>query len=313
MKTSLDKILVTGSGGFLGSHLVEKLIRKKSKVIGLSINPGKAHKMIPIRGDITKVTNISNDMSCIVHFAALTDVDYCQKNPKECFATNVLGTQNMLEIARKHDSKFIFASTSQVFGIPKKLPISENANLNPSSIYAASKAAGELLCETYSKSYGLDITVARSFSIYGPKSPPYLVTTKIITQIINGNKIRIGNLSPKRDFLYVSDAISAFELLINKNLKGFSKFNVGFGKSFSIREICKKLVQISRKKIFIESDKNLFRKSEIPNLVCDSSKIKKLGWRPKISIEEGLQMTFESFKNGSKKHDFFMTNEMSAK
>lgn len=254
-----------------------------------------------MHGDITKVNNISNDISCIVHFAALTNVDYCQNNPKECFDVNVMGTQNMLEVARKHDSKFIFASTSQVFGIPQKLPISENAELHPSSIYATSKTAGELLCETYSKSYGLDIVVVRLFSIYGPKSPPYLVTTKIITQIINGNKIRIGNLSPKRDFLYVSDAVSAFKLLINKNLKGFSKFNVGFGKSFSIKEICRKVIKISEKKISIESDKQLFRRSEIPNLICNTYKIRKLGWKPKISLEEGLQMTFESFKNGMQK------------
>src|SRR5438445_68708 len=117
---------------------------------------------------------------------------------------------------------------------------------NPSSIYAASKAAGELLCEAYLKSNGLDIIIVRPFSIYGPRSPPYLVTTKIITQIISGNKVRIGNTSPRRDFVYVSDVISAFELLINKNLKGFSKFNVGFGKSFSILDICRKLIEISR-------------------------------------------------------------------
>ena len=297
----MSKILVTGYTGFLGSHLVEGLVDTKSKIIGLSINPQKIRGITSVHGDITKISNISNDISCIVHLAALTSVDYCQNNPKKCFDTNVMGTQNMLEIARKCDSKFLFASTSQVFGIPQKLPISENAELHPSSVYAASKTAGEFLCETYSKSYGLDISVVRLFSIYGPKSPPYLVTTKIITQTINGNKIRIGNLSPKRDFLYVSDAVSAFKLLINKNLKGFSKFNVGFGKSFSIEEICKKIVKISEKKISIESNKQLFRRSEIPNLVCNASKIKNLGWKPKISLDEGLQMTFESFKNGMRK------------
>lgn len=301
LKYNLDKILITGSGGFIGSHLAEDLLRRKSRVIGLSIDPRKIHGMTQMYGDIKKITSIPNDVTCIVHLAALTDVDYCQKHTKECFDTNVMGTQNMLEIARKCDSKFIFASTSQVFGIPKKLPISENAELHPSSIYATSKAAGELLCETYAKSYGLDIVVMRSFSIYGPRSPPYLVTSKIITQIINDNPVHLGNLSPKRDFLYVSDVISAYELLIRKNLKGFSKFNVGYGKSFSIHNICKKLIRISKKKVVVKSDKKLFRRSEIPNLVCDASSMKKLGWKPKVPLVEGLRLTFDSFASGLEK------------
>ncbi|MGB6463777.1 MAG: GDP-mannose 4,6-dehydratase [Nitrosotalea sp.] len=297
----MDKILITGSGGFIGSHLAEDLLRRKSRVIGLSIDPKKIHGVTQMHGDIKKITSMPKDVTCIVHLAALTDLDYCQHYPKECFDTNVMGTQNMLEIARKHDSKFIFASTSQVFGIPKKLPISENAELHPSSTYAASKSAGELLCEAYSKSYGLDIIVVRAFSIYGPQSPPYLVTTKIIKQIINDNKVHIGNLSPKRDFLHVSDIVSAYELLIDKNLKGFLKFNVGYGKSFSIHDICRKLIRISKKNVVIESDKKLFRRSEIPNLVCDASSMKKLGWKPKVSLIEGLRLTFESFANGSEK------------
>ena len=294
-------ILITGSSGFLGSSLASHLIKKKHDVVGLAINTKKSLGFKQIRGNITSIADIPKETSCIVHYAALTNVDYCQSNPNECFRVNVLGTLRMLELARKHDSKFIFASSSHVYGAPKKLPISENTELHPSSIYAASKAAGELLCEAYSKSNGLDIIIVRPFSIYGPRSPPYLVTTKIITQIISGNKVRIGNTSPRRDFVYVSDVISAFELLINKNLKGFSKFNVGFGKSFSILDICRKLIEISRKKINIESDSKSFRRSEIPNMVCDPSRIKKIGWKPQVSLEEGLRITFELFMNDIKK------------
>ena len=297
----MDKILITGSAGFLGTHLTEYLIKRKLPVVGLSIKAKKISGSNQIHGNIKKISDIQKGVSHIVHFAAVTDVDYCQKNPKECFDTNVMGTQNMLEIARKHDLKFIFASTSQVFGIPKKLPISENAELHPLSIYAASKAAGELLCETYSKSYGLDVTIVRSFSIYGPQSPSYLVTSKIITQMLDNHKIKIGNLKPKRDVLYVSDVVSAFGLLIDNDLQGFSKFNVGYGKSFSIKEICEKLIKISKNDILIESDEKLYRKSEIPDLVCDPSKIMSLGWKPRISLEKGLQLTLESFQNRIKK------------
>jgi len=296
----LRKILITGSGGFLGSSLTDYLTRKKYHTVGISIHPKKSN-FNQICGDVKTISNIPRDISCIVHYAALTDVDYCQNNPKDCFATNVMGTQNMLELARKHDAKLVFASTSQVFGIPKKLPIAENAELHPLSIYAASKACGEILCETYSKSYGLNVVIIRSFSIYGPQSPPHLVTTNIITQTLKKNKIKIGNLSPKRDFLYITDLVSAFELLINKNLKGCSKYNVGSGKSISINDLCRKIIKISKKKILFESDKKLFRKSEIPDLFCDITKIKKLDWKPKITIDEGLTHTIDWFKNEFKK------------
>jgi nucleoside-diphosphate-sugar epimerase len=293
----LGKILVTGSNGFLGSHLIGYLQYHKKQVIGLSQNSQKKDGIHQIKNDVRTISRIPKDISCIVHLAALTDINHCERYPKACFDTNVGGTQNMLELGRKHDSKFIFASTSHVYGIPKKLPVSETAELHPLSVYAASKACAEMLCEGYSKSYGLDIMVVRAFSIYGPASPSHLVTSKIIEQILYENKITIGNLSPKRDFLYVSDLISAYSLLIKRNLTGFSIFNVGFGKSISILELCQKLIKISGKKISVNSDKNLQRKSEIENIVCDISKIKKLGWKPKILLEEGLSNTFHWFAN----------------
>lgn len=299
-KVILEDILITGSNGFLGSHLSNYMLDKKYKVIGLSTHIDEKSKIKQIRGDVRNISKISGDLSCIVHLAALTDVDYCQSKPMDCFDINVKGTQNMLEMARKTDSKFVFASTSQVFGLPMRLPLSENEEIHPVSIYACSKACGELLCETYSKSYGLDVVIVRSFSIYGPNSPSYLVTTKIIKQLIKGNKITIGNLSPRRDFLYVSDLVSAFELVINKKLKSFSKYNIGYGISISIRDLCNKLITISGKKVSISSRKNLARGNEIQNLVCDNTKIKQLGWQPKISIDQGLLHTFNWFKERSK-------------
>lgn len=293
--TILENILITGSDGFIGNHLVDFLINKKMDVTALSLHKKKKSKVRTIHKDIRTVSNIPNDISHMVHLAALTDISYCQSNPRDCFETNVMGTLNMLEMARKNESKFIFASSNQIFGAPKKLPISENAQLSSLSIYAASKACGELLCETYSKLYGLDVIVLRLFSIYGPRGPSYYVISKIITQILKNKKIMIGNISPKRDFLYVSDLISAFELLIKMNLKGFLKYNVGYGGSTSINELCHKLIKISKKKIPIESDKKFFRESEIPNLVCDNSKIRRLGWKPKITLDEGLARTFQWF------------------
>ncbi len=294
MSTLMKKILVTGSDGFLGSNLVNHLNKKNHNIIGLS-NKRSNSKIPKIFGNVVTISNIRN-LSCIVHLAGMTDIDYCQKHPTECFRTNVMGLQNMLEIARKNDSKFIFASSSQIFGNPSTLPVGENAEYQPLSVYAASKTCGEYICKSYSKAYGLDIVIVRLFSVYGPGSPSYSAVARIITQIIKNKKVRLGNLKPRRDFLYVSDAISAFELLINSNLRGISKFNIGSGESISIYNLCKKLIKISNSKIKIESNRNLFRKDEINNLVCDSSRIRKLGWKPKIPLEEGLERTYSWFK-----------------
>jgi len=291
-----NKVLITGSGGFLGTHLSNHLAEKKIRPILLNHNKEKESDKQRIQGNIKTLSKIPSDVSHIVHLAALTDVDYCQNNPQECFDTNVMGTQNMLELARKSDLKFLFASSSQVFGFPKKLPISENAELNPLSIHGLSKASGEILCKTYADLYELDITIMRLFSIYGPGSPSYSIVGKTVRQIFENNKVILGDLTPKRDFLYVSDLMSAMELLLTKNLKGFSKYNIGSGKSISIYDLCNKLIEFANKPILIEENKKLFRKTKIPDLICDNSKIKKLGWEPKITLNTGLRKTFDWFK-----------------
>jgi len=293
----LKKILLTGHSGFIGSHLVDSL-SNKYQVVCLAKKILPKSGLTQIKQDIQKinVNKIPKNVSHIMHLAALTDVLYCQNNPDECFDVNVKGTQKMLEVARKLDSKFVFISTGHVFGTPKKLPINENHPKNPTSIYSGSKLAGEILCESYSQSYGLDVSIVRLFSIYGPRSPPHLVTSRIISQLLTNNILYLGNLRPKRDFLYVGDAINAVELVLRK-LRGFNSYNVGSGKSHSISELCKILTKISGKKISIKSRKSTLRKNDIYEIVANSSKIRTLGWKPKTELHEGLQLTYDWFKS----------------
>jgi UDP-glucose 4-epimerase len=290
----LKTVLVTGHSGFLGSNLVSSL--NEYVVIGLSTNTIKDQNYKQIKKDIRKVTlnTFHEKIQNIVHLAAVTDVFYCQENPQTCFEINVNGTQNMLEIARKNDSKFLYLSTSHVYGIPKQLLINESHPTSPTSIYSASKIAGEILCESYAKSYGLDVSIIRLFSVYGPHSPQFLVISKIISQILNGNVVKMGNLKPKRDFLYVSDAISAIKLILKKS-HGFNIYNVGTGKSHSIQQICDMLKQISGKNLKIYSEKSQQRKNEINDVRADISKISSLGWKPKTDINSGLQQTYQYF------------------
>ena len=291
----LNNVLVTGYSGFIGSHLVNSL-SKKFNIIGVSNDAIKnSHVKRCIKKDIRNisVSDVKEDIHNVIHLAAITDVQYCQLNPDICFEVNVMGTQRMLELARKKDSRFTYISTSHVYGIPKLMPIKENHPKNPTSVYAASKLAGEICCESYAQAYGMNISILRLFSVYGPNSPKHLVISKIITQLQSQTNITLGNLNSKRDFIYVDDVIKAIELVMRKS-KGFETFNVGTGKSISIYDICKIIQKITKKNFIIKSVPSLKRKVDVKNLVSNTCKIRKLGWKPRIDINNGLAMALQN-------------------
>ena len=291
----MKQIVITGHNGFLGSNLLLKLISEKYDITGISKTIKKNNLIKQIKRNILdiKESDIAKN-SCIIHLAAITNVAYCEKYPEECYKVNAIATQKILEIARKKNCSLIYPSTSHVYAIPHKLPIKEAHPTNATSVYSESKISGEKLCETYSKSYGLNISVLRLFSTYGPKNSEYKVESRIITQLLSNSSIKIGNLFPKRDFVYIDDVIRAFQTVM-KNLKGFNTYNVGSERSYSIQEICNILKKLSGKKNPIIVDKKKLRKNDIKNVVSDCSKIKKLGWKPKISINKGLELTLNSY------------------
>lgn len=293
----MKDLVITGHTGFIGRSLVQKLQHSSFSITGISRTRLIKNKIKQKQRDILQLKNsdIKNN-STIIHLSALADFMFCQKHPTECFSTNVIGTEHLLDLARKKDCKLIYASTSHVYGIPQKLPLSENHCREASSIYSASKLNGEILCESFSKTYGMDITIARFFSVYGPSNPSYLVLPKIIKQLLTQHQLKLGNLFPKRDFIYIDDVISALVILL-KNTHGFNTFNVGSGQSISIQTLCKKLMILSGKNIPISQEKNLLRKYDIPEIRSDISKIKKLGWHPKVSLDEGLKRTLEWHKH----------------
>ena len=287
----MKQIIITGHNGFLGSNLLLKLISEKYDITGISKTIKKNNLIKQIKRNILNIkeSDIANN-SCIIHLAAITNVAYCEKYPEECYKVNAIATQKILEIARKKNCSLIYPSTSHVYAIPHKLPIKEAHPTNATSVYSESKISGEKLCETYSKSYGLNISVLRLFSTYGPKNSEYKVESRIITQLLSNRPIKIGNLFPKRDFVYIDDVIRAFQIVM-KNLKGFNIYNVGSERSYSIQEICNILKKLSGKKNPIIVDKTKLRKNDIKNVVSDCSKIKKLGWKPRVSINKGLELT----------------------
>lgn len=296
----VEPILITGSNGFLGSHLTQYFLEKNTKIYSISHGKTKNPNIEQIGDDILNFKNLSYDFSTILHFAALTDIQFCEKNQKQCFEINIDGTKNILDLARKNDSRLVFASSSHVYGKPDSLPINEQSSINPISIHAKSKVKAESLCEEYAKLYGMNIDIVRTFSIYGSNSPSYALISRIINQILFSEKIILGNLKSKRDFLHISDFLSVIDIIIQNKTNGCSIFNIGYGESFSIHDICDRLLHISGTSKSIEFDSSLVRNNDIDDLVCDNSKIKALGWTPKLLLNDGLSEVFHWFKKNSK-------------
>jgi nucleoside-diphosphate-sugar epimerase len=295
----LKKILITGATGFIGTHLIPQLI-KNHKIVGISKNKVKSSKnFISSNIDLTnKNLKIKNEYTDIIHMAAHSDVTYCNLNPTKCYDLNVKSTQKMLEIARKKDSNFIFLSSSHVYANPIKQPILENSICTPSTHYASSKRMSEILCETYAKTYGLNIQIVRLFSVYGPRSPKSNLIFNIINQIINNSKIILGNTYPKRDFIFVSDVITGLIKILNSKKKGFQVYNLGSGKSISVEDVVKNCLIISNKKLKIISLKEKRRKNEVMNMQANILKMKKeFNWKTEISLKKGLEMTYNHYSS----------------
>lgn len=289
----MKRILIIGHSGFVGSNLIKSLI-SKYEIIGISKNIKKIknNKIKEIEKDLTQITSDDfKNIFCVIHLAAITNTKFCEDFPDKCILTNVLGTQRILDLTKKNNCKLIYASTSHVYGIPKKIPISESTETSASSVYSGSKLAGEVLCESYARQYNMDITIARIFSVYGPGGKNYYVISNLMTQLRKSNIIELGNINSKRDFIFISDVVDAFKIIL-KNMNGFNIYNIGSGKSKSLSEICKIIEKLINKKIIIKSNTKFKRKFDPINIISDSSKLQKLGWKPKISLKDGLKKTW---------------------
>ena len=295
-KLENKKILLTGGCGFIGKHVVKSLEGLNNELIILD-----KHKEADVNVNITK-WNILKDASdwsnidIVYHLAALTSVVESFRNPRETYEVNVLGTLNILELCRIYDIKKMVFLSSYLYGEPEYLPVDEKHPIKPTNPYAMSKYLAEQLCKRYSEDYGLKCVVLKPFNIYGEGQSKHLLFSTILTQMFNG-RIEIKDPVPKRDYVYISDLIDAMIISSDYNMESFDIFNVGSGKSYSVKEIVDKLIAINKKEVSVIY-LNERRKNEIMNTIADIRHIKnRLGWEPKISIDEGLKKTFEWYKN----------------
>jgi NAD dependent epimerase/dehydratase len=308
----MPKILITGAGGFIGSHLTEELVKRGEEVRAfirynsrderglLEDLPKEIQSQIEfVPGDLKDPAGIRKAVkgcSKVFHLGALIAIPYSYVHPFDFIQTNVMGTANLLNACLESDSveKIIHTSTSEVYGTAQFVPIDEKHSLQAQSPYAASKIAADKIAESYYLSFGLPIAILRPFNTFGPRQSLRAIIPTIISQAIDGKKIRLGNIEPRRDFLFVKDTVRGF-IELAKCSKAVGKVvNIGTGKDISIRELVKKILDQMGKRREIKAERRRIRpeKSEVMQLIADIRLAKKLfKWVPRYTLEDGLKET----------------------
>ncbi len=320
----MKKYFITGSEGFIGSNLVEKLLEQNNFVFALVNynsfgNIGwlnklkfKNKRLKIIFGDLKDPDTYLDCLSksdYIINLASLISVPYSYSGPKSYLENNILGCHFLYNSCRNLKiKKIIHISSSEVYGTPKKIPITENTIFNPQSPYAASKAGADHVAKSYFYSFNLPIITLRPFNNFGPKQSLRAVIPTIIDQALKGNQIKLGKISTKRDFLYVTDTIDAILKTINSNKILFGEeINLGTNYTIKVSEIVSLVSWILKKKLILKLNKNKLRPkaSEVEILKCDYKKAKiKLNWKPKFIGKKGfkaaLKKTIDWYKVNSK-------------
>jgi UDP-glucose 4-epimerase len=283
------KIGITGSNGFVGSHLIEFFKNQaKFEIIEISRNNG-----FDILNPITLFE--LNDINLIIHLAGKSYVPDSYLNPFDFYQNNVSGMINILELCRRNNAKLIFAS-SYLYGEPSYLPIDEYHKVVSTNPYAETKLISEQLCNSYSKYHGVKCCILRIFNLYGPKQNDAFLIPKIIKQASTGY-VRLADPSPKRDFLFIDDLVNLFKLIIESHFNfNFEIFNVGYGKSYSIQEIINNVRKNFTNEFSVDYTYEK-RLGEISETLCNNSKVKsEFQWNPKINLEAGISNIIKSNK-----------------
>lgn len=310
------KVLITGADGFIGSHLTERLVKEGAKVKALSqynsFNNWGWLEYVDCKDDIevlcgdirdsAYMRHITKNVDCIFHLAALIAIPYSYVAPDSYIDTNIKGTLNVCQVARDNNvAKTIITSTSEVYGTAQYVPIDENHPKQPQSPYSATKIGADAIAKSFYNAFGLPIIIARPFNTYGPRQSARAIIPTIITQILSGKKeIRLGDLTPTRDFNYVKDTCSGFIALANCDKAVGEEINIGSNYEISMGDTLNLIKKIMNSNVRFVTDNERIRpkNSEVNRLWCDNTKIKTLtGFVPEYSLEQGLKETIEWFSD----------------
>ena len=322
MSYRIKKALVTGADGFIGSHLVEFLIKNNISVKAFAyynsfnsagwldhIHPKAISNLEIFMGDIRdpqRVKQAIEGCDIIFHLASLIAIPYSYLSPRSYIDTNVTGTLNVLQMALETGvERVIHTSTSEVYGTAQYVPIDEKHPLNPQSPYAASKIGADMIAQSYYYSFGLPVAIVRPFNVYGPRQSQRAVIPTIITQALTDRQIKLGSITPTRDFTFVDDTVAAFLKIATSAACIGDVYNVGSNYEISIGDIVKKIEEILCQRLEIVFDKNRQRpqSSEVDRLWANSQKMRKAtGWAPQINLNDGLAKTIDWMRNNLKKY-----------
>jgi NAD dependent epimerase/dehydratase len=317
MKLSGKRVLVTGACGFIGSHLVERLLEEGSEVRAFvsynSFNswgwldriPSEALQSIEVvAGDVRDphgVRKAVEGSGAVFHLAALIGIPYSYRSPESYMETNIKGTLNVLQAAREASvERVVVTSTSEVYGTARYAPIDEEHPRQSQSPYAATKIAADSLAESFVRSFGQDVLIARPFNTYGPRQSARAVIPTIITQLLSGRRrLKLGALHPTRDFVYVKDTVEGFVRIAQSGAKPGTDINIATGREISVRSLAEAVAEITGMDAEIARDDQRVRAagSEVERLCGSVERLEKLtGWAPSRTLKEGLMDTVEWFR-----------------
>lgn len=319
----MKKILVTGSDGFIGSHLTEELVRAgyqvKAFVYYNSFNtwgwldtlPSDVMKNVEIfQGDVRDPNGVKEAMketAAVFHLAALIAIPFSYHSPDTYVDTNIKGTLNILQAAREQDlERVLVTSTSEVYGTAQYVPMDEKHPFQGQSPYSATKIGADRLAESFYRSFQLPVSIVRPFNTFGPRQSARAVIPTIITQLLAGKeKIHLGSLTPTRDFNYVKDTVNGFIKIYESEKTIGEEINIATQHEISIGELAEELIRQINPNAKIVCDEERLRpeKSEVNRLLGSNKKIKELtDWKPIYSFEEGLSETISFFKDNMDKY-----------
>ncbi len=319
----MEKILLTGSEGFIGSHLTEELVKQgfevKAFVLYNSFNNWGWLDTLPkdvmdhvevFNGDIRDPHGVKTAMvgcDAVFHLAALIAIPFSYHSPDAYVDTNIKGTLNVLQAARELDiERVLITSTSEVYGTAKYVPIDEKHPFQGQSPYSATKIGADRLAESFYRSFELPVTIVRPFNTYGPRQSARAVIPTIITQLLSGkDEIKLGSLTPTRDFNYVKDTANGFIEIYKSDKTIGEEINIATQQEISIGDLAKEIIGQINPNAKIICDEERFRpeKSEVNRLLGSNEKIKKLtAWSPKYTFEQGISETIEWIRENLDKY-----------
>lgn len=304
-------VAVTGAGGFIGSHLAERLVELGADVramihynalgtYGWLDTSDLAGKMTIVAGDVTdadSVRDLVRGADTVFHLAALIAIPYSYRAPASYVRTNVEGTLHVMQAAREFGvRRVLHTSTSEVYGTARIVPIDENHPLQGQSPYSATKIGGDKIAESYHLSFGVPVVTVRPFNTFGPRQSARAVIPTIITQALAGETVRLGSLRPTRDLNFVSNTVDGFVAAGEHDAAVGQTVNLGSGREISIGDLADLIGRIAERPVKVESDEARLRPdaSEVERLLADNTKARRLlDWEPRVTLEDGLGRTIE--------------------